>query len=292
MMMNELRQAFQIGVEAGSHYSLLIPRESGSQGSGSRLGSRSGQSMDFRDYRDYQPGDDLRTVDWAAYARSDRLSVKLFHEEVSPHLDLVLDNSRSMALADSAKLQASAALAAMLVTAADNARFSMAVWRCHEDRLEKLHEDPARPLEWQSLAYDAEISIDEVLRLSPPKFRRRGIRLLLSDLMWPGTPDLLLQRLLDGSALGIVVRLVASRDANPVEQGFVEVVDSESGEKLDVFFDGQARRIYDDAYADHERAWREACRKYAVPFVTMNAEHFLAAPALDELIRIGLVQAV
>ncbi len=290
--MNELTKAFQLGIEAGSRYALLIPREAGSQGSGSRLGSRSGQSMDFRDYRDYEPGDDLRTVDWSAYARSDRLSVKLFHEEVSPHLDLVLDNSRSMAISHSAKLQAAAALAAMLVTAADNARFSMAVWRCHEDRLEKLHEDPFRPLEWRSLVYDGETSIDEVLRLAPPKFRRRGIRLLLSDLMWPGTPELLLQRLLDGSALGIVVRLVASRDIHPAEQGFVEVIDSESGDRLDVFFDGQAKRIYDDAYSEHERVWREACRKYAVPFVTINAEDFIAAPALDELIRVGLVQAI
>jgi hypothetical protein len=50
----------------------------------------------------------------AIYARSDRLIVKLFREEVTPHLDLILDGSRSMNLADTAKAGAVARLAALL----------------------------------------------------------------------------------------------------------------------------------------------------------------------------------
>lgn len=59
---------------------------------------RSGSSMEFMDYRKYQPGDDIRYVDWNVYARTDRLFVKLFHAEKDLTLHILLDRSRSMAV--------------------------------------------------------------------------------------------------------------------------------------------------------------------------------------------------
>lgn len=76
-------------------------------------GARDGQSIDFRDYRQYQPGDDLRRLDWRAYARSGQLVLKLFREEVSPVVELALDTSASMA-AYPGKEQAAVFLAAFL----------------------------------------------------------------------------------------------------------------------------------------------------------------------------------
>ena len=60
-------------------------------------GARDGQSVDFHDFREYQPGDDLRRVDWLAYARSGQMHLKLYREEVSPVVELFLDTSASMA---------------------------------------------------------------------------------------------------------------------------------------------------------------------------------------------------
>jgi uncharacterized protein (DUF58 family) len=56
-----------------------------------------GPSVEFRDYRDYQPGDDLRRVDWRLYARSDRLSVKRYEQETNARCLLLCDTSASMA---------------------------------------------------------------------------------------------------------------------------------------------------------------------------------------------------
>ncbi len=58
---------------------------------------RSGSSMEFMDYRKYQPGDDIRYVDWNVYARTDRLFVKQFHAEKDVILHLLMDKSGSMA---------------------------------------------------------------------------------------------------------------------------------------------------------------------------------------------------
>ncbi len=56
-----------------------------------------GFSVEFAEYRQYLPGDDLSTLDWKVYARSDRHYVKKFEEETNLECHLLLDVSRSMA---------------------------------------------------------------------------------------------------------------------------------------------------------------------------------------------------
>jgi uncharacterized protein (DUF58 family) len=55
-----------------------------------------GTALEFAEYRNYQPGDDLRRLDWRLYGRSDRLHVKQFEEENQLRVCLVLDLSTSL----------------------------------------------------------------------------------------------------------------------------------------------------------------------------------------------------
>ncbi|HET6312521.1 MAG TPA: DUF58 domain-containing protein [Chloroflexia bacterium] len=63
---------------------------------GERRSPRRGQSVEFADYRTYAPGDDLRRVDWNAYARMERLFLKLFQEEEDITVHILIDASKSM----------------------------------------------------------------------------------------------------------------------------------------------------------------------------------------------------
>lgn len=65
--------------------------------SGLHRSPRKGFSVEFADYRPYQPGDDLRFVDWKIAARSDRWVVRQYEEETNLRATIVLDVSRSMA---------------------------------------------------------------------------------------------------------------------------------------------------------------------------------------------------
>ena len=105
------------GYQAGMGYALLRPRRTPAGLIGEQLGSNIGSSIEFMDYREYTPGDDLRRVDWSVYGRTDRLVVKLYREEVTPHLDVLIDASKSMALSGSAKSSATLGLAAALSAA-------------------------------------------------------------------------------------------------------------------------------------------------------------------------------
>lgn len=55
-----------------------------------------GFSVEFSDYRDYQPGDDLRHLDWRLYARSDRLCIKRYTQDTNVRFYVVCDTSASM----------------------------------------------------------------------------------------------------------------------------------------------------------------------------------------------------
>jgi uncharacterized protein (DUF58 family) len=76
-----------------------------------------GFSVEFAEYRQYLPGDDLSTLDWKVYARSDRHYVKKFEEETNLECHLLLDVSASMAYRGAAamsKLEYGSVLAASL----------------------------------------------------------------------------------------------------------------------------------------------------------------------------------
>lgn len=76
--------------------SLVSRRVFAGQSQGEKRSFKRGASVEFADYRDYTPGDDLRYVDWKAYGRLDKLFLKLFVEEEDLSLHLLLDTSRSM----------------------------------------------------------------------------------------------------------------------------------------------------------------------------------------------------
>ena len=76
-----------------------------------------GFSVEFAEYRQYRPGDDLSTLDWKVYARTDRHYVKKFEEETNLECHLLLDVSGSMAYKGTApmsKMEYGSVLAASL----------------------------------------------------------------------------------------------------------------------------------------------------------------------------------
>ena len=81
----------------------LSIKRSLSQGEGLRRSSAKGRSAEFSGYREYIPGDDMRYVDWNAFARLDKLYIKEFMEEKEGRVNIYLDTSRSMEFGEKLK---------------------------------------------------------------------------------------------------------------------------------------------------------------------------------------------
>ena len=195
--MDERRAWLQEGEQAGLQYRLVPPRRALRGAAGFHAGSQRGVSLDFSDYREYHPGDDIRSLDWNVYARTDRLTVKLFHEEVSPHVDIVLDASRSMALQES-KSRALHGLGALLASAAAGGDCS---WNAFGlgDQLFPLERGRDIPSTWQGLEFTAQGNPGAQLQDGAGQLKRLGIRVLVSDLLWEAEPLTVLRRFSDRS---------------------------------------------------------------------------------------------
>ncbi len=283
-MMNEDQQRFLIaGEQAGSRFALAAPRRVPMGLGGIHLSNRAGSSLEFRDHREYQPGDDLRRIDWNAYARTDKLIVKLYREEVSPHIDIVIDGSRSMILENSAKLEALLGLAALFASAASNAGFSHCAWLAGEACL-RIERGTERPSIWPPLSFDYRGNVDESFARNRPSWRRRGMRVLISDLLWLGDPLSALQSLTRDAAGLFVVQVLAADDAAPQTRGNQRLIDSETGQIRELFIDASALARYTTALERHRQNWRTACRQVGGILVSLIAEDLVRDWAVDELV--------
>jgi len=282
--MNEsYRQFLSAGERAGMRYALAAPPYAATRAAGVQLANRAGASLEFKDHRDYQPGDDLRRIDWHVYARSDQLTIKLFREEVAPHLDLVIDGSRSMALEETAKLEAVLGMAAVFAVAADNAGFTHTTWLAGEV-IRPVDNGTGPPSAWWGLGFDYTGTPGESFERLPPSWRSLGLRVFLSDLLYPGEPLRTLSHLSDSAVSVVVVQVLAGADVNPPERGNIRLLDSETDELQEVFIDATAERDYRDALARHQENWHRDCRQVGAVMNTLVAEELLGGWNLEALV--------
>lgn len=295
-MDNRLRRFLTAGELAGEPYVLSAPTGRGVGTTGSRLGNRAGNSLEFLDHRPYQPGDDLRHLDWSAYGRSDRLIVKMFQEEMNPHLDLIVDGSRSMALSsphdgsESPKLGATLGMASLLARAAENAGFGHHLWVTGDDGCQRLENGRERPSHWRGLSFDGRFSPAESMSRTPPNLKPHGIRMFLSDLFWVGDPMTMLHILARNSAMTVIVQILAQSDRDPPTPGNVELVDAETDEIMDVFISDSSAKRYQEAFTRHQEQWRYAARQIGAFVITLTAETLLSHWMLEDFITMGILQ--
>ena len=150
-----------------------------------------GVSVEFVERRAYVQGDDLRHLDWKAYARSDRLSIKRYEEETNLEATLVVDASASMGYPPGAEgnkydvaCQAAMALAQVVLRERDGAALGL-----FDDRLANLLTASTSPAHLERFATnlvgrdpEGVTDLSVVLGQLTERVRRPGIVVLFSDL--------------------------------------------------------------------------------------------------------------
>jgi len=268
-------------VRAAAAFRLSIPRTPIGGRVGERLGSGTGSSLEFQDYRPYAPGDDLRHVDWAAYARSELLAVRLYREEVTPRIDLVLDVSRSMVVTEQ-KLRAYGELLGVLACACASTVADSRIITTSAVPPQPLHvpEDIERFV--ASGACGASLSALEEVHLP---FRRRSLRVVVSDFLFPHDADVLVSRLARDSAWLAIVQLTLPEEAEPVVEGGRRLVDVEGRGELDLVIDETAIRDYRARFNRLRLGLSGAARRVGARFA-----HVVAGTPVGDVAR-GLAAA-
>ncbi|MFB6204704.1 MAG: DUF58 domain-containing protein [Candidatus Nanohaloarchaea archaeon] len=110
-------------------FQLALKKNSVEMQEGEQSSESTGHGMVFKDHKQYVPGDDIRRIDWKAYARTGDYFIKRYEEEKSVTLHILLDRSSSMNYGDPKKYDYAGklgiALAYMALNTNDRYRFSV-----------------------------------------------------------------------------------------------------------------------------------------------------------------------
>lgn len=212
----------------------------------------------FSDHRPYTTGDDLRYVDWNAYARQDHILVKLGEAEQDVNVHLILDASRSMSFGQPSRLR----LAQQLVGALGYVALS------HSDRVHVVplgsSARPFGPAQGKAqvpalLRYLTQLAAGDEAKLETQiahhvrRHAQGGIVVICSDLLTNTNLDAILAPLAPPRWQTLVLHLLDQADLQPALQGPLELEDSESGQRLSMILDEPTLNAYREAV----NLWRE-----------------------------------
>ncbi len=269
-------------------YCLAIPRQPIGGVAGQQLGASVGSSLEFQDHRAYSPGDDPRHIDWAAFARTDQLTVRLYREEVSPRLEVLVDCSASMNTG--AKIDLLRSLLMLLVRLADKGRAQPLLWLFGRE-VRRVAHDLDQAIE--GLAPDGRSALGEQLAAGRVVFRPRSIRVLVSDFLFPHDPDALVRRAGERAAALTLVQLLADTEDDPARWGpgrQARLIDVETGQFLDVTMDPPSVRRYLDRLTALKTDLARAARRAAGRFVCLTDAMDLESVCRDVLVPAGVLE--
>ena len=251
---------------------------------GERLGKGSGSSLEFQERRAYVPGDDVRHLDWGAYARTDQLMIRLYREEILPRVELIVDGSRSIAV-DPKKAQLVTDLAGLFFSAGRAGGYHVRLILLG-DRPDIIEFDR---LQTTGLEFTGELSLQDSLGAALPLLRPGTVRLFVSDFLSPhDAPGLV--RPLAGRAGGLgLVQVLSQEDAEPSEGRALRLTDSETDETLDMVLDSATVELYKSRLHRLASGLESECRRAGGPFVTLNSDRLLADLCREALTAEGLL---
>lgn len=251
-------------------YDLCLPERQRASMMGELAGKRAGSSIEYQDRKDYVPGDDTRHIDWRAYARNDRLTIKLYREEICPTVDIIVDTSLSMSVTEE-KATRRMDLTYLVHLLAGKLHASI---RLHNlgRRMERMR-DPFDLLTASDLRQDTPMPL---LQASLPA-RQPGVKVLISDLLFPFAPTELVNTFAGADQL-IIIQVLSEFEDDPSGAGEIRLEDAESRDYLDIRLDratieGYRKRL-NDLRAELDRRLRVvggafACVRDIDPLSTM-----------------------
>ncbi|HEX9645605.1 MAG TPA: DUF58 domain-containing protein [Acidimicrobiia bacterium] len=255
---------------------------------------RLGESLDFADYREYNPGDDFRRIDYNLWARLGVVLVRLFEAEDEMPLQIVVDTSASMDFGE--KFTTAQQLAGMvaylglasgervrLVTVPAEGRPALrGPWARHVGSWPQVER-------WlESLQPEGGTDLPAAARLMASPGAHRGPVVLISDLLapgWDGAVDLL--GTIGG---GIVLHVLAPEELEPDLTGDLTLRDAETRAEVAVSLSDDAVKRYRARMASFLEEAAGRARRAGMDHILVPARPDALQATLRELVTAGVVR--
>ena len=245
---------------------------------GERKSRRRGQSVEFADFRNYVPGDDLRFIDWNMYARLDRLFLKVFLEEEDLHFYALLDTSTSMDFGDPTKLHYAKQLAASLGF----------IGLCRGDRvkIDTLGQALTKPSpvlrgranlwrmmkQLESVEAGDNTPLEDGIKNFCLRNSGKGILILITDLMDKSGYEAGLRYLLAQDLDVYVIHVLSGAEIEPDVKGDLKLVDCEDDDVAEITVSKPLLDRYQRTLAAFLDGARDFCTRRGIHYLMANTE--------------------
>ncbi|MBI4903184.1 MAG: DUF58 domain-containing protein [Acidobacteria bacterium] len=226
-----------------------------------------GSGQEFLDHRHFHHGDDLRAVNWRAYMRLEKLFLKMFQVEPRVPVRILLDTSASMALAEG-KFEFASKLAGALAYVGLVRLEAITI----QPFGEKLHDAincgggrhrfaPAADF-LGKLKPGGRTKYLDIAREVAATYPQRGLLIVISDFLGDDSCEKPVQYLADLGHELLLLHVWADEDRTPPWSGELELVDAETGQRMELSFEDDVRTLYTERFDAYARGLRDlALRK-------------------------------
>ena len=244
-----------------------------------------GHNVEFAEYREYAPGDDLRRLDWRALGRTDRFYIKQYEEESNLQATIVMDASASMKYGSGplTKFEYAATLAASLASLLIQQQDPVGLALFDKEKRQVLppvatqsqlqliigHLEEANP--------DRETDLGSVLQTLGDQIKRRGLMIIISDLL-TDLPSFFdgLNRLIHRGNEILILHILDRDELDLPFEDYVLFKDIEGSEQL--FAEPWAfRKAYCAAMEEFVAEVRDGCGRRGIDHLLLRTDQELAA---------------
>jgi uncharacterized protein (DUF58 family) len=283
-----LDPAFLVRLEA---VQLATRRRLAGHLAGEHRSRRHGTSADFADFREYHPGDDYRRIDYGILARLDVVLIRLFEADDDLTLRVLIDTSASMAVGG--KLDQAARVAGVLGFVSLTRRDPVSVHTFPLDRPGPRYTGrgsvPALFDHLQHLEAKGRTPFAAAVRQLLSRPGPRGLTVVISDLLTADWEEGLRRLPARGGDL-VVVHVLAAEDLTPEPAGDVELIDRETGQRVEVTLTAGAVAEYRRLAAAWAEGVAQRCHQAGAAYVRVLATDDLEPLVLGAWRRAGVLR--
>ena len=256
-----------------------------------------GSSCEFADYRDYTDGDDTGKIDWNAYARFEKLYLKLYLDERQMHTRIYIDASRSMEHGDAAKAEQAIRIAALIAYVSVSEMDKVSVYMIKEGEAIPIISNIVGKESYlasigalNDIVFDGDSRISDAILQSTVGYGD-GMSVIISDFLTDNDYENALNHLAAKRRDIFCVQVLSREELNPLTRGKVHLFDSESeGREYRRHVDREIADAYKRALAYVTENLRDMCLSRGGEYVLVSAEDSISDVFFEKMIAAGVMK--
>ena len=267
-----------------SRYSIATRSKIRGHHKGSNRSRRFGSSMDFSDFREYHPGDDVRHIDWNVYARTERVYIKRFLDEQEMRVHVMIDGSKSMKNKWLFAKQLAFSIGSIVLSHDD--KLSVSVGFGKEWAFNKKGKSAQKLFNYFlfSLPEAEEKGFSGDVQFHQAK--DSTVLFVVSDALEPlESWERFFARAVKYVKDVRFLHLSDSQEREPAFQGDLRLIDDESWDEYNVTMTARTADDYNRLLLQHLEGLRALCRRYGIEYLPVHVEDGIQHVIMHQLAK-------